>query len=71
MATYAIPDAAITELSYPVSEYPQKVSAIKLEDEKRIRAMLTGIRGQYLYFDGNKVINLRKYSGFEIVASTR
>jgi hypothetical protein len=71
MATYAIPDAAITELSYPVPEYPQKVSAIKLEDEKRIRAMLTGIRGQYLYFDGNKVINLRKYSGFEIVASTR
>ncbi len=52
--------------SYPVAEYPDKVKSIKLEKVKEIKKKLTGIRGQYLYFNQSDVINLRKYSGYEI-----
>ena len=55
---------------YPVSHYPEKVSTLKLEDQKTIKKILTGIRGQYLYFNDSEVINMRKYSGFEILLET-
>jgi hypothetical protein len=69
LADYALPTEPVNELKYPVLSYPDKVSAIRLEDEKKISGELTGIRGQYLYFNGDHVINLRKYSGFEILAT--
>jgi hypothetical protein len=31
-----------------------------------ISGKLTGIRGQYLYFDENMVINVRRHTGYEI-----
>lgn len=55
----------VLELNYPVRSYPKKVSTLKLEDGP-IRKKLTGIRGQYLYFDENEVINMRKYSGYKV-----
>jgi len=66
LRTYAIADAETYEFSYPVESYPDKVSSISLEKEGIAQGVLTGIRGQYLYFDGSRVINLRKYSGFEV-----
>jgi hypothetical protein len=55
----------VLELNYPVQSYPKKITTLKLEDGP-IRKMLTGIRGQYLYFDQNEVINMRKYSGYQV-----
>lgn len=55
----------LLELKYPVLSYPEKVTTLKLEDGP-IRKKLTGIRGQYLYFDDNEVINMRKYSGYKV-----
>ncbi|MFT6997739.1 MAG: hypothetical protein ACJAQ4_001493 [Cryomorphaceae bacterium] len=63
---YAIADSEVHEFLYPVSQYPEKVKSINLDNEKTIEGMLTGIRGQYLYFDHENVINLRKYSGYEV-----
>lgn len=56
----------VISIQYPVLDYPKKVKSIKLENEKEIKKKLTGIRGQYLYFNQSNVINLRKYSGYEI-----
>ncbi len=56
----------VQEFIYPVNGYPEKVKSMKLEDKKAIVGTLTGIRGQYLYFDGGNVINLRKYSGYKV-----
>jgi hypothetical protein len=65
---YAVPDGELYEFDYPIEKYPEKVKSLKLEDLKKIEGTLSGIRGQYLYFNGDQVINLRKYSGYEVVA---
>jgi len=64
---------AITELSnapeihitYPVLEYPAKVSSFNLDKTSSIAGTLLGIKGQYLMFDSG-VINLRKYGGYQL-----
>ncbi len=63
---FALDRADLVEINYPVESYPEKISTIKLEEHHGQKMGLTGIRGQYLYFDSKKVINLRKYSGYEI-----
>jgi len=68
---YAIPDSEIQELQYPVIDYPDKVNSINLEKDRFVEGILTGIRGQYLYFDKSRVINLRKYSGYEIAFESK
>lgn len=68
LAPYAVDEGRITEFNYPVESYPDSVQSIALEKERRITGILTGIRGQYLYFDGDRVINMRKYSGYCIRA---
>jgi len=65
LAEYCV-DEKVTTFEYPVSDYPEKVKSIKLENVMEINEILTGIRGQYLYFNQSNVINLRKYSGYEV-----
>lgn len=65
LVKYCVEDQ-VTTLAYPVSDYPDKVRSLKLESVDEIKKILTGIRGQYLYFNQSDVINLRKYSGYEI-----
>ena len=67
-AEYADGKCDINEFVYPVMEYPKKIKTLKLEDRKVITGQLVGIRGQYLYFKGGNVINLRKYGGYEVTA---
>ena len=50
---------------YPVSEYPTKVVSLNLEKLGEVAGKLMGIKGQYLIFDTG-VINLRKYTGYDI-----
>lgn len=56
----------ITKLDYPVQRYPEKVSSMKLDKLPLIEGTLNGIKGQYLLFDGGRVINLRSHSGYRI-----
>ena len=55
----------MVDISYPVSSYPEKISSYNLDKEAVIEDKLLGIKGQYLIFEGG-VINLRKFSGYEI-----
>jgi hypothetical protein len=65
---YLLPDDNdIFTFEYPVLRYPEKVKSINLHKESFIQGKLTGIRGQYLIFEDNRVINIRKYSGYEII----
>lgn len=70
LAKYVVADDEVTEFTYPVIAYPHKVSSIDLEKETSIRRPLVGIRGQYLIFEGGRVINLRKYSGYHIAVGS-
>lgn len=61
---YASPHDEITEIIYPVDQYPQKIKSINLDKAPEINARLEGIKGQYLLFEGGEVINIRKYEGY-------
>ena len=57
-----------TLISYPVLEYPAKVTAFNLDKSPGAGGTLLGIKGQYLIFDAG-VINMRKYGGYELSLS--
>lgn len=66
LSEYALLESEMQIFNYPVSEYPEKISTLKLESNVIMEKTLTGIRGQYLYFNHKEVINMRKYSGYEV-----
>jgi hypothetical protein len=56
----------ITHIKYPIIKYPNKVRSINLNKKDTFEGKLIGIKGQYLIFDDNSVLNIRKYSGYNI-----
>ncbi|MCK7537545.1 MAG: DUF2797 domain-containing protein [Marinilabiliales bacterium] len=54
------------EISYPVIEYPTKVTSIDLEKSQLVESKLMGIKGQYLIFEDGNVINIRKHNGYRV-----
>jgi hypothetical protein len=56
----------LTEIHYPVLEYPEKLNSLKLDKVAVIEGKLTGIKGQYLMFDKGRVINIRSHSGYQV-----
>lgn len=63
---FFIDDNSITELCFPVTEYSEKVNSFSFDKENKIEGKLIGIKGQYLIFDGGRVLNIRKHNGYEI-----
>lgn len=59
-------DDEIYEMHYPVMEFPTKVKSHNLDKEPLLAEKLMGIKGQYWILDGGKVINIRKYGGYEV-----
>jgi hypothetical protein len=57
--------AELTEIKYPVLEYPQKVSSLSLDKNPVVGGLLRGIKGQYLIFDTG-VINIRSHTGYKV-----
>ncbi|MCX4188490.1 DUF2797 domain-containing protein [Methylophaga sp. OBS4] len=55
----------VVTISYPVNDYPGKVSSLNFDKTAEIRGQLQGIKGQYLILD-NGVLNIRKFSGYQI-----
>ena len=53
------------EFIYPVEQYPEKIKSHNLDKTPIIRGKLQGIKGQYLILDTG-VINIRKYTGYEL-----
>ena len=66
LATYVIEDDEITEIEYPVLEYPKSVKSLGFDKLPIIGGILTGIKGQYLIFDNQFVLNIRKHSGYKV-----
>lgn len=60
-----IEDVDVTRIQYPVASYPEKIKSFNLDKEPEAGGKLLGIKGQYLIFD-TAVINLRKYSGYQV-----
>jgi len=64
LASYIVPDNQVTEIPYPVLQYPEKVTSLGFDKTKFIDGILTGIKGQYLMFDDGSVLNIRKHGGY-------
>ena len=54
------------EFVYPVLNYPGKVISLTLDKAPYIEGTLQGIKGQYLLFDGGRVLNVRRHSGYRV-----
>jgi len=70
MGVSVLPEAErkVHAFRYPVEVYPAKVKSFNLDKGPRAGGVLQGIKGQYLIFpDG--VINLRKYTGYQVTVS--
>jgi hypothetical protein len=59
-------DSDIININYPVDVYPTKIKSINLDKELGFEGQLQGIKGQYLLLDHDRVINIRKYSGYHL-----
>ena len=63
---YVTTDSEIIEINYPAIEFPQKVKSLNFDKTPVVEGNLRGIKGQYLIFENGQVINMRKYTGYEI-----
>jgi hypothetical protein len=57
-------------INYPVLRYPEKVASLDFDKDKVVAGTLLGIKGQYMIFDSG-VINIRKYTGYELELTTQ
>ena len=64
LKSFVTQDDHVLELVYPVSKYPEKIKSLDFHKEPHISGVLTGIKGQYLMLEGNRVINMRKFGGY-------
>ena len=61
---YLLDECQVTEIHYPVEQYPGKVKSLTLDKHPVISSTLLGIRGQYLILEDGQVFNVRNHSGY-------
>lgn len=61
---YINPDNETTIIEYPVKQFPQKIKSIGFDKTPTIEGVLKGIKGQYLIFENDTVLNVRKHNGY-------
>lgn len=66
LSQYMTDDDEITEINYPVLEFPKKVNSVSFDKTPLIEGTLLGIKGQYLILDGGRVLNIRKHDGYYV-----
>ena len=55
----------MTEIQYPVIQYPTKITAFNFDKTPEVSGLLQGIKGQYLILNTG-VLNIRKFGGYEV-----
>ncbi len=66
LRNYTEMDNSTTEINYPVKQFPDKIKSVGFDKMPLIEGVLTGIKGQYLLFEDDSVLNIRKHSGYFI-----
>lgn len=59
-------DDTVFTFEYPVLQFPAKVKSVGFDKSPVVSGKLVGIKGQYLLFEDQSVINLRKHTSYEI-----
>jgi Protein of unknown function (DUF2797) len=63
---FVVSDDTVCSIDYPVNRYPEKVKSVGFDKQAEIEGCLAGIKGQYLIFDDNRVLNIRKHNGYRV-----
>lgn len=63
---YATDSMQVLELVYPVMQYPDRIRSLNFDKDRLVSGILTGMKGQYLMLDRNRVINIRKFGGYQV-----
>ena len=58
------------DIFYPVQQYPVKITSLGFDKTPSFTGVLLGSKGQYLYFNDDRVINIRKHAGYDIQLHT-
>ena len=66
LQNYISEENDITEINYPLNEYPEKVKSLSFDKLEEITGRLWGVKGQYLIFDDGTVLNMRKHTGYMV-----
>ena len=69
LRAYVDDDDTVCSINYPVEQYPKKVKSVGFDKQAEIEGCLAGIKGQYLIFDDNRVLNIRKHNGYRVTVS--
>ncbi|MBN1767889.1 MAG: DUF2797 domain-containing protein [Prolixibacteraceae bacterium] len=64
---YAELDNDITQVKYPGEFIPSKIASLSFDKQSIISGKLMRIKGQYLIFENNNVLNIRKHAGYSIM----
>ncbi len=57
----------VTEIEYPVIEFPKKIKTLNLVKTPLFSGKLKGVKGQYLLFEDNTVFNVRNNEGYKVI----
>lgn len=60
-----LPEEESRTFTYPILQYPKKVSSLNFDKTSLIEGQLVGIKGQYLILDTG-VLNVRKFAGYHV-----
>lgn len=66
LASYSHGEDTIQVFNYPVEKYPAHPQTVNLDSTKEVKGLLNGIKGQYLLFNDEKVVNIRRHTGYLI-----
>jgi hypothetical protein len=64
-------NSKITEIDYPVIQYPVKIKTLNLEKTPMYSGKLKGVKGQYLLFDDTTVFNVRNSEGYKVIVEIK
>ncbi|GAB5365019.1 hypothetical protein AAMO2058_001020300 [Amorphochlora amoebiformis] len=56
----------ICRLEYPISRHPKSPKSVNLFKTHTLQGVLAGVKGQYLIFNDDRVINIRSHTGFSV-----
>jgi hypothetical protein len=66
LASHITDTSQEVRLEYPVMQYPEKIKSLNFDKDPLVSGVLMGIKGQYLMLDQDRVINIRKFGGYQI-----
>jgi hypothetical protein len=66
LAQYITEEDELTNINYPVLEFPVKIKSVNLDKLPSISGKLMGIKGQYFLLDGDRVMNIRRHTAYEV-----